>query len=395
MASLNMTSFASGLKQLYTPEKVQNMVYQDNPLYALLPKNEKFNGKNMVIPVIYGNPQGASGDFATAKANKTASRIKDFTITRNKEYALASVDNETMMASEGNSGAFMEAFTLEMDGAIHTVARALAIAVYGSGTGKIGQIAAGGISSLVITLSQVEDITNFEVDQKLNFSTADGGGSVKATEPTNTNIDRDAGTITVSDATGLAALDYIFRDGDYDNKLKGLQAWLPTTVTSTPFFGMDRSVDKTRLGGIQITGSNKPIEEALIEAASRIAREGGKPTHVFMSYAKYADLEKSLGSKVQYVDLKVSAEIGFRGILLNGPRGMMKVIPDQNCPSNKAFMLQLDTWKLYSLGKAPQILNLDSLQSLREDQADAVELRVGAYAQLACNAPGWNGVINF
>jgi hypothetical protein len=158
---------------------------------------------------------------------------------------------------------------------------------------------------------------------------------------------------------------------------------------------MDRSVDKTRLGGIQITGSNKPIEEALIEAASRIAREGGKPTHVFMSYAKYADLEKSLGSKVQYVDLKVSAEIGFRGILLNGPRGMMKVIPDQNCPSNKAFMLQLDTWKLYSLGKAPQILNLDSLQSLREDQADAVELRVGAYAQLACNAPGWNGVINF
>lgn len=393
MASLNMTSFASGLKQLYTPEKIQNLTYMDNPLWALLPKSEKFYGKNMVIPVIYGNPQGASGDFATAKANKTASRIRDFTITRNKEYALASVDNETMMASENNSGAFMEAFALEMDGAIHTVARALAIAVYGSGTGKIGQVSA--INGLVITLSQAEDVTNFEVDQKLNFSTADGGGTVKATEPTITNIDRDLGNVTVSDVTGLAANDYIFRDGDYDNKLKGLQAWLPATVTSTPFFGMDRSVDKTRLAGIQISGSNKPIEEALIEGASRIAREGGKPTHVFMSYAKFADLEKSLGSKVQYVDLKANAEIGFRGILLNGPRGVMKIIPDQNCPANKAFMLQLDTWKVHSLGKAPQILNLDSLDKLREDQADAVELRVGAYLQMACAAPGYNGVISF
>lgn len=393
MASLNMTSFASGLKQLYTPEKIQNLTYMDNPLWALLPKSEKFYGKNMVIPVQYGNPQGASGDFATAKANKTSSRLRDFTITRNKEYALASVDNETMMASENNSGAFMEAFALEMDGAIHTVSRALAIAVYGSGTGKIGQVAS--ISGLVITLSQAEDVTNFEVDQKLNFSTADGGGVVKATEPTITNIDRDLGTVTVSDATGLAANDSIFRDGDYDNKLKGLQAWLPATVTNTPFFGMDRSVDKTRLAGIQISGANKPIEEALIEGASRIAREGGKPTHVFMSYAKFADLEKSLGSKVQYVDLKANAEIGFRGILLNGPRGVMKIIPDQNCPANKAFMLQLDTWKVHSLGKAPQILNLDSLDKLREDQADAVELRVGAYLQLACSAPGFNGVISF
>jgi hypothetical protein len=96
-----------------------------------------------------------------------------------------------------------------------------------------------------------------------------------------------------------------------------------------------------------------------------------------MSYSKYADLEKSLGSKLQYVDIKVNADVGFRGISLNSPRGVMKIIPDQNCPADKAFMLQLDTWKLNSLGKAPKILNLDGLKMLREDQADAVELRVG------------------
>lgn len=393
MSALDMTSFSSSLKQLYTKEKIENLVYADNPLYAMLSKYEKFMGKNMVIPVIFGNNQGASADFVTAKANKTSGKIKDFTITRNKEYGVASIDNETMEASVGDANAFLEAFTFQLDGTLQNVGRALAVAVYGPGTGKIGKVLS--ISTLTITLDQAEDVTNFEVDMKLNFSTANGGGTVKATEPTITNVDRNAGTIIVTDVTGLAAADFIFRDGDYDNKLKGLQAWMPATVTATAFFGMDRSVDSSRLGGIQISGTNKPIEEALIEAASRIAREGGKPTHAFMSYAKYADLEKALGSKVQYIDLKANAEIGFRGIQVNGPRGVIRVLPDQNCPADKCFLLQLDTWKLYSLGPAPKLLNLDGLKSLREDQSDSVEIRVGAYAQLACNAPGWNGVIQF
>lgn len=39
---------------------------------------------------------GRSATFTDAKANKTASKIKDFTITRSKDYALASIDNETI-----------------------------------------------------------------------------------------------------------------------------------------------------------------------------------------------------------------------------------------------------------------------------------------------------------
>jgi len=74
-----------------------------------------------------------------------------------------------------------------------------------------------------------------------------------------------------------------------------------------------------------------------------------------MSYTKFSDLEKALGSKVQYIDVKANAEVGFRGIQINGPRGPIRCIPDQNCPSDRAFMLQMDVWKLYSLGKAPKM----------------------------------------
>lgn len=365
-----------------------------NPFFAMVPKNEKFLGKNLVIPIIYSNPQGRSAQFSNAQANKVGTKIKDFTITRNHDYALASIDNETIEASQGSAHAFMEASTLEIDGALNAVSRSLAIALYGSGTGNIGRISA--INTLALTLVQVEDVTNFEVGMKLNFSTANGGGSVKGTVPTITGIDRDNGIVTVSDATGLAVNDYIFVDGDYDAKLKGLAAWLPATLSGGDnFFGLNRNADKSRLAGLQFNGQQMPIEEALIGAASRVSREGGKPTHVFLSYAKYADLEKSLGSKVQYIDMKVTQEIAFRGIVLNSPRGQMRIIADQNCPADKAYMLQLDTWKLNSLGKAPKILNLDGLKYLREAAADAIEVRVGYYAQLSCKAPGYNVAISW
>lgn len=360
---------------------------------------EDFGGKNLPIPVLYGTPQGRSAAFATAQANKTNSQIKEFVLTRAKDYSLASIDGETLEASKGNSNAFMEAVTTEIDGAIQSATRSLAIAMYGTGSGKIGQIAS--ISGATATLVEPEDITNFERGMKLVVSSTNGGGSVRVGSVLVTGVDRDLGTVTVSAnwTAGIAAVvanDFIFVEGDYDAKIKGLLAWLPSTAPTSAdnyFFSMDRSSDATRLAGVRFDGSAMPIEEALIKAASRLAREGGKPTHCFLSYSKFADLEAALGSKIQYVDMKVTAEIAFRGIQINGPRGPIKVVPDQNCPNDRAFMLQLNTWKLYTLGKAPKIIDIDGLKMLRESSSDGVELRVGYYGQMGCNAPGYNANI--
>ncbi len=337
--------------------------------------------------------------FATAQANKTESQLKDFVLTRNSDYSLASISNEVLEASKGNANAFMEAATTEIDGAIQSATRSLAIALYGTGSGSIGRVANASFATPTLQLTEPSDVTNFEVGMKLQASSADGGGSVRSGTLTIVGVDRDLGTLTMSGnlSAGISAIaqnDFLFVQGDYDAKIRGLRAWVPDSApSSSPFFGVDRTADVTRLGGIRFDGSAMPIEEALISAASRVAREGGKPTHCFMNYLEYADLEKALGSKVQYVDLKVTADIGFRGMVVNGPRGPIKVIADQNCPAGRAFMLQLDTWKLYSLGKAPKILDTDGMKMLRESNADAVEVRVGYYAQVGCRAPGWNANI--
>lgn len=412
--ALDLTSFDAALKDLYTDQSVQNMVYKDNPFLALVPKSEDFYGRRKPIPLIYGNPQGRSATFARAQTRGALSNsfVESFDLTRVKDYGIATIDNETLEASKNDKGAFIEAATTEIDGIINSVSRSCAIAQYKSGFGDVGRI--GSISTTTITLLNINDVTNFEVGQELDLSTSLDAAVLKAYgSSTNgliiTGVNRTSGVITfgfnVTDATNgiptAAANDYIFVRGDRQNsatparlKLAGLAAWLPdtTVVSSTAFFGVDRSVDRTRLAGVLYDGTAAPIEEALIDAAVLLGREGGRPDHCFMSYQTYGQLEKALGSKVQYVDLKVG-EIAFRALRINGPKGEIKIIPDQNCPSNRSYMLTLNTWKHCSLGKPVRVLDTDGLKMLRQASADGVEVRYGYYANLSCNAPGYNSVI--
>ena len=394
--SQSVSNFAAALKQHYTSERIENMVYKDNPFLAMISKYENFGGENLKLPIKWGNPQGRSADFALAQGNKYASSISAFLLTRQQDYSLASINNQVLEASKGNANAFMEAATTEIDGAIASASRSLAIGLFGDGSGAIGQVTSTDATATSITLKQIDDVTNFEVGMTLQFNATKTGDSTTINPSGTTGslvsaVNRDTGVITLA-TVAVTANDYIYQIGDYDAKIKGLDAWVPSSApgSTDSFFGVERDLDATRLAGIRFNGASLPLEEALIGAASRCAREGGKPDVCFVNYSNFADLEKALGSKVSYVDEKVNPTIGFRGILIHGPRGPIKVIPDQNCPKDVAYMLDMSVWKLYSLGKAPKILDSDGLRFLRESAADAVEVRVGYYAQLGCRGPGYN-----
>ena len=397
---LDMTSFLPALKEYYTDDAVKNMVYKKNPFLAMVPKMEEFYGKNLPIPLIYGNPQGQGAVFSKAqsKATSSSSLLKAFALTRVSDYSVAVIDNQTLEASKNNAGAFMEAATLEINGAINTLSRSLAKNIYRSGTGALGQVGTGTTTPII--LKNINDVVNFEVGMTLvSAATNVVGDAMRTGEIVITGINRNTGSLAFSGTiTSFALNDYLFISGDQTSastiaasKVSGLQAWIPDSAPgATSFFGVDRSADVNRLGGLRKDFTGQPIEEALIDAGELIAREGGAPDYCFMNYNKYGELKKSLGSKVVYVDSAVSAEISFRGILIEGDVGPIRVIPDINCPSDHFFMVQLDTWKLHSLGKAVRILDQDSLQMLRMATSDGVEVRYGGYLNLGCSAPGWN-----
>ena len=401
---LNLTAMNAALKELYDGQVVENLVYADNPFLALVPKKTDFGGKYKPVPIITGVSQGRSATFSNAQGNQSPVQIQSFLLTRVSDYSLATIDNQTMLASRTDKMSFLEGAKLVVDGAFRSITNSLASSLFRSGTGSIGAI--GSVTSGVITLSNANDVVQFEVNQTLQANATDGG-TPRAALGYVIAVNRSLGTVTVS-ATGLggaagtpsgwAPADFLLVQGDVNAKVKGLAAWLPdvSPTSGDNFFGVDRSQDVTRLAGIRYDGSAQSIEESLIDSSSLLAREGGKPDVCITNFATYAALEKSLGSKVQYVDMKGPAEIAFRGIMVNGANSMIKVFPDRNCQPQKGYLLQMNSWCLNSLGEAPQILRYgDGLEMLRVSNADAGEVRIGYYANLSSNAPGFNANVTF
>lgn len=360
-------------------------------------------GEYFVQPVQYADVQSRSASFSTAQSLSTSSALKGikFNVTRVKNYSLATIDNEAMEASKGNANAFMELATNVIDTAIHTLSRDLAIGLYGNAAGAKGQVLAEPSETsgtFSFTLKDPEQITNFEVGMSLVIYSAETGGSIRTSDGSDdewlvAGVNRVNGTLTLTgtyNSSGtIAANDYIFQEGDRGLKMSGLADWLPSTVTATSFFGVDRTADSTRLGGLRYDGSAQPIEEALIDALYLSGREGARIDHMFMNFKKYAELEKSLGSKVVYDTLQVG-QVGFNAIRLAGPRGVVRVVADQNCPSDLAYGLQLDTWKLGSIGKAVSPAANDGNRWLRQTSDDGVELRYRFYGNAICKGPGYN-----
>jgi hypothetical protein len=405
----DLTAANAALKELYDDQIVENEVYEDNPFFALVAKMESFGGKDLPIPVITGVTQGGSADFPTAQANQSPPQVQSYLLTRKRDYALGTIDNETMLASANDRDAFLEGAKLIIDSAIRESTLSICSSLFRSGTGSIGQVSTGGWTSGVATLTDVTTITQFELNMVLQSNATDGGASPRAALGYVIALDRGLGTVTVassglggSAATPAAwvASDFLLRQGDNNAKASGLAAWMPTTApgSSDMFYSVNRSVDTVRLAGNRFNGLNESVEEALIDGINLVAREGGKPKLGVCSFQTFAALEKALGSKVQYVEEKMElpdeVEIAFRGIKVIGANTEARIFPDRSCPANLCYLLSPKNWKLYSLGKLPQILRYeDGLQMLRVSNKDAGELRVGGYYNLGCNAPGWSGVV--
>ncbi len=403
MTALNLDTFEAALKVHYTDLRVKNLVYRNNPFLAAIPKYEYFGGKNLPIPVQFGVPQGRSATFSDANDNQTPGNYTDYVLTRVRNYAIASIGNETLEASVGNANAFMEAASSEIDGALRSLTQDLAGNLYRDQLGVRGNISAAGYVVNTFTLANPANVTEFEIGMQLVASATADGALPAGPEPI-VAINRDTGEITMNAPIGGAG-DFLFQLGDTSagvpagpKKAAGLAAWLPEVAPvagDPPFFSVQREQDSSRLAGQRYDGTAETIEEAMIGAGSLLFREGGRPDVCFMNPLSYSELIKSLGSKVVYDVVRSSdvADVFFDSVKVYTPSGQVNVVADPNCPTGVAYLLQMDSWKLYSLGMAPKILMTDGLRFLRTNDADSVTVRCGYYLQMGCNAPGWNARI--
>lgn len=420
----NVSNQIAALKELYVGgDYMKDLVYRKNPFLALVNKDESpagFAGKYIPVPLIYGSNQGRSATFSNAQGNQTPAQLASFFVYRVKNYSLATITNELLEATVSDAGAFLDEGKLQVDTAIRSISNDLAHDLFNDGSGSRGQI--GSITTGVIVLSNSADVVNFEVGMTLvsysvsgTTATISTGGNLGYVIAVNRALT--GATVTVSATQGGAAgtptnwstsFSYLAQQGDVNFasgglaigstgalKISGLGAWLPNTAPSSgdSFWGVDRSADVVRLAGCRFDGSSESLEEAVIDASALVAREGGEPDMMFTNFNSWAALEKELGAKVQYVSVKHdNADIAFKGITVNAPYGPITVIADRSCPARQAYLLEMSTFKLRSLGQSPHILTYgrEGLEGLRVSNDDALEIRTGYYGNLICNAPGWN-----
>lgn len=393
----NSTNLSALYKILYPQGHVPDATYQDFPFLSLIGRDESFYGTSMYLPLKYGNGNKRSSTFTNAQGNSSPTSNVGFTVTRASDYAVAYIDHQSMEASEKDQGAFVDIFKHEVDAAMKASVISEAQSLAGDGTGIIGQISASSnVGTPSITLADISQVVNFEVGNVL-VVTASVGGAARAGTVTLTAVNRKTGVLTASGnwTAGIAAAaagDYIAIEGDLNVKPKGFSAWVPESdPSSTAFFGVDRTPDLLRLSGVRDDYSAKPIEEALVLAGTDMNLQGAACDYGFIAFAKHAELENALGSKVQYVDVMSPIGIGFRGIKLFTGKKPITILSDLTCKSDRLWLAQMNTWKLRSLKKSIRMLNQDGLQSLRVSNADASEVRIGGYKQFTCEAPGYNG----
>jgi hypothetical protein len=394
------TTLDGVLKELYAGQAVQDLVYDESsrPFLSLLKKNTSFAGVGMPLPVVYEDIAGRSYSFSHAQGNVGGSRMTQFLIDTTENYSIARITTDALLRSRNDKGAFLNGLKHEIDSAIRRLANDIESSLFRNGSGAIGVIS--GTPTTTLTLASADDVVNFAVGMSIVFADTEAAALRSSTPSVITGVDRDAGTVTAaasfSGTSGAQDGDYIFVEGDYDsasdrNKIRGLDAWIPSSAPgATAFFGVNRSVDPTRLGGLRYTGNAAAIEESIVGAAARLGREcGAVPDVALMNYSTFRRLVNELGSKVQR-DPGKNATGGFQTLETYGPRGLISCKPATFCQDNVIWLLTSSSWQLVSMGEPVSILDQDGSKVLRVSDADALEVRVASFSQLGCNSPGKN-----
>lgn len=425
----------AALKVLYNDDAyvMKNLVLNRNPAWVLIDKDETdmgLGGEFFPIPVLTDVGAGRSANYGIAQTYQTPPVTQQFQVTRVSNYAIATLTGDFLRASAESVGAFMPGAELNVKSAFQALVNDEAHDLFGSGNGVRGTygLGAGAIAAGVITLDSVGQAMFFSIGMAVVSFSISGNTPTQSTGAAIgyvIGVDTGLGTVTVSATLGGAAgnpsswstsFPYLAAIGDVNFvtngllsanmlKLAGFGAWIPSTAPngSDSFFGVNRSSSPTKLAGLRFQGAMESIQDSLIDAVNQLAANGnevGDPDFIFLNPSSYQALVKSLTSQgvYQMIKAKVNEDvsISFKALVLPTANGEISILQDRNCPAQVAYIITMKTWKIKTLGRFPQFITYPGFYDQIGQPvgiADAVQIPVGGYLNLCCNAPGSNGVV--
>ncbi len=392
------------LKRIWPQSEIQNLMYEDSPLHAFTEKDSSWAGYTREIVLQYANGGGHSPSFTVAKETKSTNQFGKMSVELADLYALWSVEHKAILASRNDKGAVVKALENATKGALKKVKRDVCWMLHGNGGGSIGRVSTSTtLTSTTLKFRESRTLRNIEIGDHLQLASDDGrgGAGVRAGDALEvTAKDPENLQVTVNQAISTAiptatTSDYVFLKGFYGTAMEGLESYVPESapgVGDVPaaIWGMPRTADTRRLGGIRVGGKNLLIQDA-IKKGLKVARdEGASIDLILMGTDEFYSLETQLGTSVQRVQRK-AADVGFEGVkFITGGSKPVEVYMDPDCKSNVIWLLQSDTWTMSSMGEYPDFIGMGGERFIQEEASPTFEGRVGGYGQFYCDAPGYN-----
>lgn len=392
MAQTDMTSYDYAFKNLYKDDEIFDACVKEDPFLGMIPKNEDFTGRAQIFPLRYSEAGGRSKTFATAQAAKKGSKGVDIVLPRKHDYAIGSIDGETMDASVGDMGAFGAAAIEEFNATRDRLRKQLSKDLLGDGSGAVGTVLS--LSTLKVTVTDFSGISTIRVGDSVVFA-ANNTSALRGAAATVTDLDRSALTFSVSADAGIQAGDLIFHAGDYvsasdRNAVMGLKGYFPAVVPSGAFLGIaDRRVDAVAFAGHRVNASGMTPVEGLNRLLTNVSIDSQVDT-VFVSLRRHEQLRNLIGAaRLNYGERPAKGyngedvtRIGYRGIEVAYGTGVALVFALPYLEDSLAYALTMDDGSFDSLGKAPKLLQRSGDKFLTESASDGVEFRFGYYGNL-------------
>lgn len=358
--------------------------------------------------VEFGNDQGAAwGDnMPTAQTNGSQPKGMQFTIPVRNGYRVCKIKRVDLELSRDKDGAYDTLVTRHIKSATNGINDDIGFMLFRDGTGARGKRAS--ISSNTVTLTVKDDARNFFIGM-----TVVGGvstSSLRTGTTTVTNVDPDAGTVTLASAAAIISFadsDFLFRQAETGTVvMDGFDVLNPLTAPSAGESfrgsGNDRTVYTALLAGARLSTTDAAglsIEERAMLIATRIYNFGGDSDTLILNPTKALEVVERASGKIQYAGGGGKAVFGFTGVKLSSPAGELEVVADPDCPVTQGRVTKMSDWVIEYAG--PDFIHSAYASEtgaganqffVWKDTEDSVEGRWSVIANLYCEEPRNHGV---
>jgi hypothetical protein len=398
MATQNTASTISAwLKEIYADE-LQTLI----PEGVRLVKMVKFQAGEKELGDKYVQPVSLTHEFGFS-VGSGAFTLKDAVAAT---YAEAQVEGKNLllrtqvsydaMAKASNSKKAFKKWSEQIVGNMTSSFTKRLEVLHFYGSSSLAQVESVSSNTLTIsTASWASGIWAGAEGALLNAYDATSGGSRQDTAAAGymaiSSVDLSARTITVDDASGVAANDYLYWYGFYGSELNGLDKIATNTGT---LYNISASSYALWKGNSYSAGSAKLTFKKIQQAvALSVAKGLDEKVSVFCSPKTYADLNTDMAA-LRKVDSSFDAkkgENGFESIKFYGVNGEIEIVPSIYVKEGEAFCVPLN--RLKRIGSTDVTMRMPGQSEdqlvLQMPSNAGYEMRLFYDGNLFCERPAW------